>query len=139
MASNDAQPWLSTSNLTHNSSNSTFQPITMPWAGSLSSVLSSNMATLMLSSTTPLWKVTLQCQCPKIAFTCTHKSQMLRDSVALNGFTYPSVIRTCCNDNAIEVRKRVHDHVKFGFKPNQNNLIHSMWIFSLWRKQKGLW
>ncbi|KAF8387716.1 hypothetical protein HHK36_026370 [Tetracentron sinense] len=54
--------------------------------------------------------------------------QMLRDSVAPNRFTFPSVIRACCVDNAIEEGKQIHAHVlKFGFGFDgfsQNNLIH---------------
>ncbi|KAF8387717.1 hypothetical protein HHK36_026371 [Tetracentron sinense] len=55
-------------------------------------------------------------------------SQMLRDSVAPNRFTFPSVIRACCVDNAIEEGKQIHAHVLklgFGFDGfSQNNLIH---------------
>jgi pentatricopeptide repeat protein len=55
-------------------------------------------------------------------------SQMLLESVTPNRFTFPSVIRACCNDNAIEVGKQVHAHVvKFGFESDgfsQNNLIY---------------
>lgn len=55
-------------------------------------------------------------------------SQMLQESVAPNGFTFPSVIRACCADRAVEEGKQVHAHVfKFGFGSDgfsQNNLIY---------------
>ena len=68
----------------------------------------------------------LQYQLPR---NCIHLySQMLQDSVEPNRFTFPSVIRACCNDNAIEEGKQVHAHVvKFGFEADgfsQNNLIY---------------
>ncbi|KAG5546074.1 hypothetical protein RHGRI_018298 [Rhododendron griersonianum] len=53
---------------------------------------------------------------------------MLRESVTPNKFTFPSVIRACCVDYAVEEGKQVHAHVlKFGFGSDgviQNNLIH---------------
>ncbi|KAL7161495.1 hypothetical protein ACSBR2_042038 [Camellia fascicularis] len=55
-------------------------------------------------------------------------SQMLRESVTPNRFTFPSVVRACCVDYAIEEGKQVHAHVlKFGFGSDTcslNNLIH---------------
>lgn len=54
--------------------------------------------------------------------------QMLRKCVLPNNFTFPSLIRACCIDNAIEEGKQIHAHVlKFGFRTDrfcQNNLIH---------------
>lgn len=55
-------------------------------------------------------------------------SQMLRESVTPNTFTFPSVLRACCVDYAVEEGKQVHAQVlKFGFGSDgviQNNLIH---------------
>lgn len=55
-------------------------------------------------------------------------SQMLEKSITPNKFTFPSVIRVCCVQNAIEEGKQVHAHVlKSGFETDtysQNNLIH---------------
>lgn len=54
-------------------------------------------------------------------------SLMLEESLIPNSFTFPSVIRACCVDNAIKEGKQVHAHVvKFGFgadRVSQNNLI----------------
>ncbi|GLU05173.1 hypothetical protein SLE2022_222870 [Rubroshorea leprosula] len=54
--------------------------------------------------------------------------RMLEDSVTPNNFTFPSVVRACSVDNAVEVGKQVHAHVlKFGFGADGfclNNLIH---------------
>ncbi|XP_010251726.1 PREDICTED: pentatricopeptide repeat-containing protein At5g66520-like [Nelumbo nucifera] len=54
--------------------------------------------------------------------------RMLQDSVAPNRFTFPSILRACCMDNATEEGKQIHAHVlKFGFGEDlvsQNNLIH---------------
>ncbi|XP_028778360.1 pentatricopeptide repeat-containing protein At5g66520-like [Neltuma alba] len=55
-------------------------------------------------------------------------SLMLEESLVPNSFTFPSVIRACCVDNAIKEGKQVHAHVvKFGFgadSVSQNNLIY---------------
>lgn len=55
-------------------------------------------------------------------------SRMLCDSATPNRFTFPSVIRACSADNAVEEGRQVHAHVfKFGFGADgfsQNNLIH---------------
>lgn len=68
----------------------------------------------------------LQCQRPRNCILLY--SQMLQDSVAPNRYTFPSVIRACSDDNAIEEGKQVHAHVvKFGFEADgfsQNNLIY---------------
>ena len=54
--------------------------------------------------------------------------EMLHKCVLPNKFTFPSLIRACCIDNAIEEGKQIHGHVlKFGFRTDrfsQNNLIH---------------
>jgi pentatricopeptide repeat protein len=68
----------------------------------------------------------LQCQRPRNCILLY--SRMLQDSVAPNRYTFPSVIRACSDDNAIEEGKQVHAHVvKFGFESDgfsQNNLIY---------------
>lgn len=68
----------------------------------------------------------LQCQLPTNCILLY--SQMLQESVTPNGFTFPSVIRACCADRAVEEGKQVHAHVfKFGFGSDgfsQNNLIY---------------
>lgn len=55
-------------------------------------------------------------------------SRMLYDSATPNRYTFPSVIRACSADNAVEEGRQVHAHVfKFGFGADgfsQNNLIH---------------
>ncbi|KAK3003278.1 hypothetical protein RJ639_019253 [Escallonia herrerae] len=55
-------------------------------------------------------------------------SQMLQDSVTLNKFTFPPVIRACSVSNAVEEGEQVHAHVlKFGLQSDgfsQNNLIY---------------
>ncbi|KAI3933224.1 hypothetical protein MKW92_042276 [Papaver armeniacum] len=55
-------------------------------------------------------------------------SQMLENSVYPNKFTYPCVIRACCNGNQIMESRQIHAHVlKFGFQGDKfflNNLIH---------------
>ncbi|KAJ7978731.1 Pentatricopeptide repeat-containing protein [Quillaja saponaria] len=54
--------------------------------------------------------------------------QMLEEYEEPNNFTFPSVIRACCVDNAIGEGKQVHVHIlKFGFAADGfslNNLIH---------------
>ncbi|XP_038880689.1 pentatricopeptide repeat-containing protein At5g66520-like isoform X1 [Benincasa hispida] len=54
--------------------------------------------------------------------------QMLHNSVLPNKFTFPSLIRACCIDNAVKEGKQIHAHVvKFGFTTDRftnNNLIH---------------
>lgn len=54
--------------------------------------------------------------------------QMLHNSVFPNKFTFPSLIRACCIDNAVKEGKQIHAHVvKFGFTTDRfsnNNLIH---------------
>lgn len=53
---------------------------------------------------------------------------MLQHSVLPNKFTFPSLIRACSVDNAVELGTQVHAHVfKFGFAEDGfclNNLIH---------------
>ncbi|MCL7049079.1 hypothetical protein MKW94_024224 [Papaver nudicaule] len=55
-------------------------------------------------------------------------SQMLEKEVYPNKFTYPCVIRACCNGNQIMESRQIHAHVfKFGFGEDKfclNNLIH---------------
>ncbi|KAH0993210.1 hypothetical protein GBA52_004693 [Prunus armeniaca] len=56
----------------------------------------------------------LQCQLPRNCIVLY--SQMLQDSVTPNKYTFPSVIRACCNDDAIGEGKQVHAHVvKLGY------------------------
>ncbi|KAK9059339.1 hypothetical protein SSX86_021959 [Deinandra increscens subsp. villosa] len=54
--------------------------------------------------------------------------QMLHSSVTPNKFTFPSVVRACTFDNAVEQGKQVHAQIlKFGYHSDgysQNNLIH---------------
>ncbi|KAJ9550288.1 hypothetical protein OSB04_014333 [Centaurea solstitialis] len=55
-------------------------------------------------------------------------SQMLRNSVTPNKFTFPPVVRACAFGNSIDEGKQIHAQVlKFGFRSDgfsQNNLIH---------------
>lgn len=79
----------------------------------------------------------LQCQLPTNCILLY--SQMLQESVIPNGFTFPSVIRACCADLAVEEGKQVHAHVfKFGFGSDgfsQNNLIY-MYV-KFWRLEEA--
>ncbi|KAG9459946.1 hypothetical protein H6P81_004454 [Aristolochia fimbriata] len=54
--------------------------------------------------------------------------RMLERSIVPNKFTFPSLIRACCMENAIDEGKQVHAHVfKLGYAGDefsQNNLIH---------------
>ncbi|XXG80379.1 hypothetical protein AAC387_Pa09g1266 [Persea americana] len=55
-------------------------------------------------------------------------SQMLHRSVTPNKFTFPSVVRACCFEDAVEEGKQLHAHVlKLGYGADGfslNNLIH---------------
>ncbi|XAR49757.1 hypothetical protein NMG60_11033051 [Bertholletia excelsa] len=68
----------------------------------------------------------LQCQLPRNCI--LFYSQMLKESIRPNRFTFPSVIRAACVDHAVEEAKQVHAHIlKFGFRSDNcslNNLIH---------------
>ncbi|XP_041000046.1 pentatricopeptide repeat-containing protein At5g66520-like [Juglans microcarpa x Juglans regia] len=80
----------------------------------------------------------LQCQLPRHCVLLY--SQMLHESVTPNGFTLPTVIRACSDDNAIEEGKQVHAHVvKFGFEADvysQNNLIYMYVTFQSLEKAR---
>lgn len=80
----------------------------------------------------------LQCQYPRNCILLY--VQMLKESVAPNSFTFPSVIRACCVDNGIEEGKQVHAHVvKFGFQADgfsQNNLIYMYVNFQSLKKAR---
>ncbi|KAF5452183.1 hypothetical protein F2P56_027210 [Juglans regia] len=80
----------------------------------------------------------LQCQLPRNCVLLY--SQMLHESVTPNGFTLPTVIRACSDDNAIEEGKQVHAHVvKFGFEADvysQNNLIYMYVTFQSLEKAR---
>ncbi|KAG6726172.1 hypothetical protein I3842_02G068100 [Carya illinoinensis] len=80
----------------------------------------------------------LQCQLPRNCVLLY--SQMLQESVTPNGFTLPTVIRACSDDNAIEEGKQVHAHVvKFGFEADvysQNNLIYMYVTFQSLEKAR---
>ncbi|KAB2634219.1 pentatricopeptide repeat-containing protein [Pyrus ussuriensis x Pyrus communis] len=68
----------------------------------------------------------LQCQLPRDCIVLY--SRMLQDSVPPNRYTFPSIVRACCDDGAVGEGKQVHAHVvKLEFGDDgfcQNNLIH---------------